>query len=209
MSWDRYEFDEISKCACGNGLVIKHCWREDDDWNRSRDGVSGYDIECFECRKKYHVQSIKRYYSCYSWEGDGICTTEYLTPKELNMPDPMYKSHIQTKNIDEEIASLFTIDELKSIIVDMTQSKYSTRVKLDKSKRVIRAFNKRRHIKALSKIIPVLHEIVQKYDSYKWHPDTVAEFYRKEDYKIKENRKAIKDIIAKSFELQFTRGEQS
>lgn len=30
MSWDRYKFDEQSSCACGKGIVIKHCYREDD-----------------------------------------------------------------------------------------------------------------------------------------------------------------------------------
>ena len=51
MSWDRYEYDEQSSCACGKGIVIKHCYREDDDWNRSREGCTGIDIQCPECKK--------------------------------------------------------------------------------------------------------------------------------------------------------------
>jgi len=48
MSWDRYEFDEQSSCACSKGIVVKHCYREDDDWNRYREGCTGIDIQCHE-----------------------------------------------------------------------------------------------------------------------------------------------------------------
>lgn len=205
MSWDRYEFDEIAKCACGKGHIIKHCWREDDDWNRSRAGVSGYNIECPECKMKYHIQSITRHSFCLSWKGDGFYTVEYLTPKEIIIPKPIYKSYIQTGTINEEIASLFTIDALKSVIEDMVQHKYSTKVQTDNSKTIVYIFNKRVHTRSLSKIIPILQEIIQKYDSYKWHPDTVSEFRQQEDCKINENEKLIANAIAESFELHFTR----
>lgn len=205
MSWDRYEFDEISKCACGQGHIIKHCWREDDDWNRSRGGLSGYDIECPNCKSKYHVQSITRYCNCPSWVGDGYYTIEYLVPNGMNLPQPIDKCYIWTQGIDGEIASKFTVNELNAVIVDMEQSKYSTRVNLDDSSTIVYIFDKRKHIRSLSKIIPVLQEIIQKYDTYEWHPDSVAEYQRQEDIKIKENEKIIADVIAQSFELHFTR----
>lgn len=89
MSWDRYEFDEQSSCACGKGIVVKHCYREDDDWNRSREGCTGIDIQCHECKSKYHYDSITRHYCCPSWKGDGVYTSEYLVPNGLKIPEVM------------------------------------------------------------------------------------------------------------------------
>ncbi len=205
MSWDRYEYDEQSPCACGKGRVIKHRYMEDDDWNRIRSGTLGYDIECPVCKNKYHVQSITRHYFCLPWKGSGVDTREYLVPVGVNLPSPIQESTIQTQTIEEDIASKFTVFELTKVLKDMNDSKYSTRVQLENSKTIVRMFERYEHYKSLSKIIPILQSVIQKYDTFQWHPDTVADYYRREELKIQQTEEMIAKVLTQSYELHFTR----
>lgn len=205
MSWDGYEFDKQSSCVCGNGIVIKHCYREYDDWNRSRSGHTGIEIQCPDCETKYHYDSITRHRRCPSWEGDGFYTKEYLVPKGLNIPSVITPKSFFYYNHKEEIVSYFTKKELEEVIIDMRESKYSTRVQKDESKLIVSICNKRIHTKSLSKIIPILQEILSSYDKYKWNPVTIAEYKQQEADIIKQNEDNIANVISKSYELHFLR----
>lgn len=165
MSWDRFERDEYSSCACGRGKIIKHSWQADNDWNRSESGVSGYDIECSNCKNKYHIGYIERHRSCPSWIGDGTSREEYLVPDGLDLPKVITSSYIQFYSADAEIVSKYSKDTIADVIDDMNLNKYSTRVQLRESKDIIHICNKRLHTKSTTRIIPVLFEILSKYDT--------------------------------------------
>ncbi len=205
MSWDRVEYDEIAACACGAGNVVRHCYEEDDDWNRSRDGVTGYDINCDKCKNCYHVDSITRYYLCPPWKGDGFVSHIYLVPNGMAIPQVMQPTYIQTYTLDAEIASMYDKAQINAVISDMNNSKYSTRVRLDDSRAIIALVYKRKRMKSLNRIIPILQDVVSRYDSYKWNPVTVAQFKADETKAIMENENKINEVIEKSFELHFCR----
>lgn len=204
MSWERYDFDEQSPCACGKGKVVKHCYREDDDWNRSREGCTGVDIECPDCKSKYHYDSITRHRFCPSWKGDGFYTHEYLVPIGLDIPKVITEQSYFGHNAKEEIVCNVTKTELQDVIKDMKENKYSTRVKMIQSKTIVYICEKRLRTKSLNKIIPILQEIYDSYEQYQWNPDTIAEYKRQESEIIKKNEKDIADIISKSYELHFS-----
>lgn len=99
MSWGTYTYDKFSSCACGKGLVIQHCWQEDDDWNRSNSGYTGIDINCPDCASKYHIETITRHYNCLPWKGDGVSQTQYLVPNGLKIPSIISPQKILCRNI--------------------------------------------------------------------------------------------------------------
>ena len=203
MSWDRIETDMYSKCACGQGRVIKHCWQEDDDWNRSRSGISGYDIACPKCNEKYHIDTITRNYVCRPWISDGITVNEYLVPRGLDLPKVITPMTIHPCSADAEIVSKYTEEAITDVIDDMIANKYSTRVQLQDSKNVIRICNKRLHTKSINKIVPFLKEILDKYNIYEWNPVTIAEFRKKEQTIIQNNENEIDRVVSKSYLLEF------
>ena len=203
MSWDRINTDKYSNCACGQGRVIKHCWQEYDDWNRSRNGVLGYDIECPNCKNNYHISSITRHYACPSWKSDGISTDEYLVPNGIVLPKVITPTIIQTPSADAEIVSLYSADTITDVIDDMENNRYSTRVCLRESKDIINICNKRLQTKSLNKIVPYLKEILDKYDTYKWNPVTIAEYKRIEQTQIQNNENEIARVVSKSVLLDF------
>lgn len=203
MSWDRWDYDEESLCACGKGKVIKHSYREDDDWNRAREGVTGVDILCPYCKSKYHYGSITRHYFCMPWDGDGISIKEYLVPNGFEIPKVITPQSYFGNNVKERIVCQVTKEELQAVIEDMKSNKYSTRVKMDKSNTIIGICEKGLNTKYLKKIIPILEEILASYEQYEWNPDTIAEYKRQEAERIKQNEKNITDVIAKSYKLDF------
>ena len=207
MSWDRYEYDEQSSCACGKGVVIKHCYREDDDWNRSREGHTGIEIQCPECKSKYHYDSITRYYWCPPWEGDGVYTSEYLVPNGLKIPKVITARSYFGGTAKEDIVCCVTKQKLRDVIEDMKANKYSTRVQMSESKMLVSICNKNFRTKSLNKIVPILQEILESYEQYQWNPDTIAEYQQKEAKQIKQNEDMIANVISKSYELDFRRKE--
>ena len=203
MGWDRIEYDKHSNCACGKGQVIKRCWQENDDWNRSCIGVLGYEIECSECRLKYNVGSITRRNTCPSWKGEGDCTFEYLVPKDMVLPNVITPISIQTYTVDAEIVSKFTKDAISEVIDDMLANRYSTRLKLPESKQIVSICNKRMKTKSINKIVPFLRRLLVEYDSFEWNPASVLAFRKKEQIIIENNEKRIVEVISKSYRLEF------
>lgn len=119
MNWDRYTYDKYSSWACGKGLVIQHCWQEDDDWNRSNSGYTGIDIDCTVCASKYHIQTVTRHYQCHSWEGNGVSKTFYLVPNGERIPSVISRKYDFAETYDEIIVSKFTKQEIQDVILDM------------------------------------------------------------------------------------------
>lgn len=207
MSWDRHNYDEQSKCACGNGKIIKHCWQADDDWNRSETGIYSIDFSCSNCDKNYHLEKIDRYSWCPPWKGDGHSTRYYLVPNGIKMPNVIErKSDYDFFNtFEEQIACQFTFQDIQAVVNDMKESKYSTRVKLDNSNRIISLFSKAKKTKALNKIVPSLEAILSNYDSYEWTFEKIKKYREDEEEMISKNEKKIAHVISKSYELDFQR----
>lgn len=204
MSWEHYEYDEQSPCACGKGLVVKHCYCEDDDWGSVRRGYTGIEIQCPECKSKYHYDSIT-YRSLTPWDGDDFYTSEYLVPNGLKIPDVITARSYFGGSAKEDIVCLVTKQKLQDVIEDMKASKYSTRVQMPESKTIVKICNREFHTKSLKNIIPILQEILESYEQYQWNPDTIAEYKRKEAEQIKQNEDMIADVISKSYQLHFER----
>ncbi len=207
MSWEQYDFDMEARCACGNGTVMAHCYEESDDWGRYRSGVYSMEIICPECREKYHVQSIAL--SCPVREpGDtGHEIYTYLVPNRLQLPrelTPESDSYFH-HNTEEEIVNMVRKDDLKCVIVDMEESKYSTRVIFPQSEKIIKICKRRLHTRSLKVIVPYLKNILDKYDTYKWNPDTIKKYREEEEENIAENKARIKYVRSKSHPLYFRR----
>ena len=208
MSWDRYEYNEQSSCACGKSIVIKHCYREDDDWNdwnRSRKGHTGIDIQCPECKSKYHYDSITRHHPYPSCKEDEFYTSEYLVPNGLKIPKVITARSYFGHTAEEKIVCCVTKQTLQDVIEDMKANKYSTRVQMSESRIIVSICSKWLQTKSLNKIIPILQEILESYEQYKWNPDTIAEYKQKETEQIKQNEDTIADVISKSYKLYFNR----
>lgn len=207
MSWDRWTYDEYSDCACGKGKIIAHCWQADDDWNRSESGINSIEITCHDCKKNYHLETIHRYSWCPPWKGSGHSTSYFLVPNGLEIPRVISrKSEYDFYNsFEEQIACQFTYQDIQAVVTDMKDSKYSTRVTLDKSKHLVYLFSKATKTKSLNKIVPALEDILSNYDNYEWNFEKIKKFREEEEVIIAENEKKIEAVKAKSFSLDFRR----
>lgn len=203
MSWDRFEYIESAICACGKGTVIKHCYQEDDDWNRSRNGCTEVRILCQKCKSQYHFESVQQHFFQFRWMGDGIVTKEYLVPNGLRIPAVKIQNTNFNTNPKEAVVNIVTKEELVAIIEEMKCKKYSTQIELLKGKEIINICKKKLKTRSFKKIIPFLQDISASYDTYKWNPITIAEYQKQEAQDIKKNQEEIAGIISQCYELTF------
>ena len=205
MSWERFEHDVWARCACGKGKVIRHLYSKYDDWNRSEHGCISEEIQCDNCKKKFHIEHLIRRYWCPSWVSDGISDRIFLVPNGLKIPPIMSEKTFYFSNIDEEIVSKFAFDEIESVIIDMKEKKFSTKLTKEESKGILKIYYKRTKRKSLPPIISSLEQIIQNYEIYDWTPDKINEYRVSEKSAIDNNEKAIKKIIKESYELNFNK----
>lgn len=205
MSWDHFYYDKTSSCACGKGIVVKHCHERMDDWNRIETDCTGFSINCPDCKSKYHVEIIKRHYFCHPWDSDGICIKEYLVPNGTSIPPIITEKSNFHSNVKEWIVNTVTKQELSDVITDMVNSKYSTRVRLSQSKHIVSICSDALKTKSLKKVVPLLREILSAYDTFEWNPNTIAAYKKHESEVIRTNNIAIAAAISCSYELTFNR----
>lgn len=205
MSWDTINYNEIAVCACGGGTVIRHMQQRDDDWNRSKTLCLGEELNCSNCKTKYHIEHQIKHFPCLSWKGDGVSDRVFLVPNGISIPSVKSESHFSFSEIDKEIVANISLSEIKESINDMIENKYTTRLKLSSSHSIVRIYQKRYKKKSLNLIVPILKEIVQNYNSYEWTPEKIEDYRKVEQKDIEENNKAIEDAIKQSFELNFKR----
>lgn len=205
MSWDRIEYDEFAKCKCGKGKVIRHMYREEDDWNRTREECTSEKIDCPECSSKYHIEHHIRYYFCMPWDEDGISDRVFLVPNGIKIPAVKTERSFSFHELDKDIVASIAISEIKVAINDMKENRYTTRLKLDSSKAIVSLYQKRCKKKSLNLIVPFLEEIIQNYDNYEWTLEKIEAYRKIERESIAENKKEIEQAIDLSFELVFGR----
>jgi len=204
MSYERMREDiQQSKCACGNGLVVRTYYSEMDDWNRTRDGYEKEEIKCDACKAKYHIESTSKTYSCPRWKGSGIFTDYFLVPNGKTL-------HLKcktTRNFNycfkNNCVSDYTLDALKAVTSDMKVNKYSTRLSLADSKEIVRNYQRFYRKKSLPAIIEILQECIENYDSFEWTYDKTQEYNKKLQKELNENDKIISDTLADSYPLEF------
>lgn len=204
MRWERTEYKEVAPCACGKGTIVRLAYTEDDDWNRSRSGIINEKIACENCRTQYHIEHVIRHYSCPSWKGDGISDKAYLVPNSLTIPEQISEKHFSF-NVEEEIVSIYSYDEIKAAKADMMKNKYSTRLELENSRRIVSIYEKRYKKKRLAPIIDMLCSIEQQYDKYEWTPEKIAAYRDAEKESIRANEQEIAIAIKQSVPLEFRR----
>lgn len=189
MSWEiMNEWKEQSVCACGKGFVTRICYREGDDWNRFREGNSNWEIECEECSEKYHIEG------------------EYLVPKGKTIDlktSPEQLPFEYNINFENRAVALFTIEELKSAVEDMKSSKFSTRLSLDISKKLVDMYYRAKKLKKLTTIIDALMYCINNYDDFEWNYDKVKEYRKQEVEEIIENEKVVNKVLSESFKLKY------
>lgn len=207
MSWERTEYVEVAKCACGEGTVVRHSYIEDDDWNRIRDGVISEEICCDACKKNYHIEHYARHCFCFSWEGDGIVDKAYLVPDNLSIPSEIHKRTFSFE-LDEQIVAAYCLEEIINVKLDMIQNKYSTRLERQSSKDIVNLFVKKHKRRSLEPIVELLNYIENQYEKYEWTHQRLSEFRDQERIRIQENKKSIAAILDQSFELDFRRNDR-
>lgn len=203
MSWETLESRSQARCACGKGTVVQIKRERSDDWNRSQRVSQSEEILCADCKIKYHIQHLVRHYPCRPWDGDGVSDRVFLVPNGVEMPPVIAKKDFSFSTVEENIVSSTPLKTIKACIDDMETNKYSTRMQLNDSHRIVALFEKYRKTKSLKRIIPVLDEIVQNYDNYKWTPESIEEYKKQEKVEIQKNEQVIQKVISQSYELYF------
>lgn len=207
MSWDRTEYVETAVCACGKGTIVRHAYREKDDWNREREKIISEKIYCDACEKKYHIEHYVRYFFQPSWEGDGVMDRAFLVPNNYTIPAEI-SERIFRFNLDEQIVATYCLEEILSAKSDMIRNKFSTRLERQSSKEIVKLFAKKYKKRSLSLIVELLSQIESRYEDYKWTPLRMEEYRNQEKIRIKENEQAIQDVLNQSFELSFRRNDE-
>lgn len=203
MSYERmYDRIERAVCACGMGEVIHHTYEDMNDWNQTRSGIYGEEILCPACKGKYHIEHITRTFPQPKWDGDGIVTTYYLVPigKTVNLQT---KPRPHSFTFDQACVAKYTKEELSNVVSDMKESRYSTRLALDDSKKIVSAYERRYKKRGLPQIIAVLEKCIQNYSGYNLTHDSFAELQEMEQARITENQKIIDAVLKESFQLNF------
>lgn len=204
MSYERIQ-DKIESavCACGKGKVIRHYYFDMNDWNQIRDGYYGEEIQCNECKKKYHIESISKSYTCPKWEGDGVVTTYYLVPNGKSL----YRTHnYETPfghQFSDSCVSDYKIEILESVVKDMVDNKYSTRLTQDASIEIFNRYYSLYKKKRLKPIISILQNCIDNYNSYEWTYDKAQAYKKKMQQVIETEDETIRKTFSESYTLNF------
>lgn len=204
MSWDTVEYIEEATCVCSNGKVIRRIYESSNDWNQHRQGTNEERILCKYCNEKYHIEHYVSYYSCPTWIGDGVDDNVYLVPNGMHIPKPISEKSF-TFSVEQRIVSMFPLEEITKSKEDMISSKYSTRVKLETSKKIIYVYNYLCKRRSLPPIIEMLRNIEKKYNNFRWTYEKMKLYLEKEQETIKRNKEEIKNVISQSYKLDFKR----
>lgn len=204
MSYERMREDlQQATCACGRGKVIRTYYYEMDDWNRTRDGYEGEEINCDACKTKYHIESTEQHYSCPKWKGDGIVTNFFLVPNGKTL-HPAYKNSVHfSYQFKDRCVSDFPLDTLNDVLIDMRENKYSTRLSLEASKKIVKMYYQSYKKKSLPAIIGILQACVDNYYSFEWTYEKKQEYDKELQKEIEERHKMIDEVLSESYPLNF------
>lgn len=203
MPYDRmYDRLEVAKCACGCGRVVRHSYKDMNDWNQCRYGCYGETIECVNCEAIYHVEHYIQHFIVPRWVGNGVSDTPYLVPNGLTLQHDVRKRRFGFTLL-QEVISTYSKCEIESMIDDMRVNKYSTRVSLSISRDVVNRYYRWFKKRNLQDVIVFLQDCLHDYDVQEWTAEKMRDFKRAESQRIAENKRLISDVISKSFELVF------
>lgn len=204
MSYDRMrEYLQQAPCACGKGIVVRTYYYEMNDWNQTREGYDNYHIQCDDCKSKYHIETTPSHYNCPRWDVDGIITDSFLVPlgKTLHLKSKLSRSF--SYRFNDCCVSDYPLDVIKTVIADMKENKYSTRLTLDASKEIVDRYFRSYKKKSLPAIINILQECVDNYSSYEWTYEKMQEYKKELQKETDEHNRIIKKILSESFPLNF------
>ena len=204
MSYERmHEYLQQTPCACGKGTVVRTYYYEMNDWSQTHEGYENWNIQCANCKLKYHIETITRHFNCPSWEGDGIITDSFLVPfgKTLHLKSKFNRSF--SYRFNDCCVSDYPLEVLKTVIADMKENKYSTRLTLDSSKRIVNRYFHFYKKRSLPAIINILQECVDNYSSYEWTYEKEQEYKRALQKETAEHNQIIKKVLSESFPLDF------
>lgn len=200
MSWDYIDRKQSSVCACGKGQVTRIEYSGMNDWNQTREGYRDETIECKDCKKKYHIEHITGSY--YAHKGDeGTFQKDYLVPNGETINPP--EVSMPYLGFEEKIIASYNKTELSEVIADMQKNKFSTRLELDNSKKIVSEYKYFRKKCSIPPIIDFIKDLIDNYDSHKW----TKEKYKKQQALVeksqKKNNDIRKDVLSRSYLLNF------
>lgn len=197
--------DELQKapCACGKGFVVRRYYFAMNDWNQTREGYTDQEIKCDICKAKYHIEETTKHYFCPPWKGDGNVTNFYLVPNGDTLhPDRKY-ARTFSYAFDDTCVADYPVQVLQDVIKDMKNNKYSTRLKLEASQKIVDKYYRHYKKRSLPPIISALQNCVDNYDSYEWTYDKMQEYLKLQKEEAEKNDKYVADVLKKSFPLDF------
>lgn len=121
-----------------------------------------------------------RHFFQYKWDGDGTSDTTYLVENGYSLNHKTKVENLPIYGLEESFVASFTKEELLKSLEEMQSVKYSTELQLPSSKQIVALYFKRYKKRSLPGIIDYLQACREKYDSFKWNPDTVKKYYEKE-----------------------------
>lgn len=207
MRWKDIKYYEVAPCACNQEKIKKYCYgRQNEDYVFLKESEK-IDIDCPSCARNYSVQLLKhRNFLLTPENGNPYTEKYYLVPKELKIPNVIYKqADLEFYNSFEEFIVLYyTKSEIQEFIKSLQVAKvYHTKPQSPYAKVILEAYNDYYHSKDYNQIIDALKKILKEYDTFKWNVSEFKKFRDKEAEIIKTNEAEIKKVINKSYELKF------
>ena len=156
MSWE-LEYTLTAVCPCGKGKLIEKVYG--DDWNRTE--ISRR-INCEECSKKYHFESIDYYHSGELEE------SVYLVENGKTI-----SVHVSIENYYEDIANHYTYKELQEVIEQLASISASKKAKGTLAEYAVHEHKRRYDSVKLYAVLQHTREAAERYYFYKYNKENM------------------------------------
>lgn len=203
MSWDRINIISEAKCPCGCGKIIKLHYREDDDWNRSREKIVSEEIKCPMCASKYHIEHLTHSFFQPSWKGNGTVDIAYCVPNGQTLQYNLQPRNFIFADFEEKLVADNSEQELKRVLEDMQRNKYSTRLQMKESCSIVFEYKKRFKSQKLSNVIPFVKSAIDNYDNFEWTKERIQLFKENEEKRIQHDKNLQDEALKDSLEIDY------
>lgn len=194
MSYDEdYRKPYKATCACGKGFLRFQKIYMSNDWGQEKESATPVELVCECCADKYHYECVR---------GD-----DYLVPNGLSFPkDEPRLNRKHSYNEKELLIEKYTINDIKSIIEDMTAPKHRFIKDLKNELAVDFAQYWWLHTKkkSLPPMVSYLRELLNEYENIKRGYEQKKPFWDKYTQDCNAFFQANINIQNQSFKLTFS-----